>query len=473
MSTVGQNRRIADNAIPSLDKLLRHEILAQLIERHGRSLVVEESRAELDHQRALILQGKIDTTNTEHLTQRIEARVGATLQMSLQPVFNLTGTVLHTNLGRAPLAEEAIEAMTAVARGSANLEFDLLKGKRGDRDDHVEDWLCRLTGAEAATVVNNNAAAVLLMLNTLANRKEVPVSRGELIEIGGSFRMPEIMRRAGCRLVEVGTTNRTHLSDFAGSISQRTGTLLKVHTSNYVVQGFTADVADGALAKLARDHNLPYIVDLGSGALINMEVLGLPHETTVQETLANGADLVSFSGDKLLGGPQAGLIAGRADLIGKLKKNPMKRALRIDKVTLAGLAATLRLYANPDTLRSRLPTLRLLSRPVDDIRAVAERLCPVLQDRLGNKMTVAILQCHGQIGSGALPVENLESVALSIRPAGRPSGGTLKHLAAAFRALPVPVLGRISENALNFDLRCLEEETVWTTQLSELQVDRP
>ena len=473
MSTVGQNRRIADNAIPSLDKLLRHEILAQLIERHGRSLVVEESRAELDHQRALILQGKIDTTNTEHLTQRIEARVGAALQMSLQPVFNLTGTVLHTNLGRAPLAEEAIEAMTAVARGSANLEFDLLKGKRGDRDDHVEDWLCRLTGAEAATVVNNNAAAVLLMLNTLANRKEVPVSRGELIEIGGAFRMPGIMRRAGCRLVEVGTTNRTHLSDFAEAISQRTGTLLKVHTSNYVVQGFTADVADGDLAKMARDHNLPYIVDLGSGALINMEVLGLPHETTVQETLANGADLVSFSGDKLLGGPQAGLITGRADLIGKLKKNPMKRALRIDKVTLAGLAATLRLYANPGTLCSRLPTLRLLSRPVDDIRAAAERLRPVLQDRLGESMTEAIMQCHGQIGSGSLPAGNLESVALIMRPAGRPTGGKLKRLAASFRALPVPVLGRISENALNFDLRCLEEETVWTTQLSELQVDRP
>ncbi|SVE47479.1 uncharacterized protein METZ01_LOCUS500333, partial [marine metagenome] len=233
------------------------------------------------------------------------------------------------------------------------------------------------------------------------------------------------------RLVEVGTTNRTHLSDFAEAISQRTGTLLKVHTSNYVVQGFTADVADGDLAKLARAQDVPYIVDLGSGALINMEVLGLPHENTVQETLANGADLVSFSGDKLLGGPQAGLIVGRADLIGKLKKNPMKRALRIDKVTLAGLAATLRLYANHDTLRTRLPTLRLLSRPVDDIKAVALRLCPILQDRLGDKMTVAITQCHGQIGSGSLPVENLESVALTIRPAGRASGGKLKRLAAS------------------------------------------
>ncbi|MBT7758080.1 MAG: L-seryl-tRNA(Sec) selenium transferase, partial [Rhodospirillaceae bacterium] len=362
--------------------------------------------------------------------------------------------------------------MAAVARGAANLEFDLTKGRRGDRDDHVEDWLCRLTGAEAATVVNNNAAAVLLMLNTLANRREVPVSRGELIEIGGAFRIPEIMRRAGCRLVEVGTTNRTHLKDFTEAMTPRTGALMKVHTSNYVVQGFTAEVADTDLAALAHQHGVAYMVDLGSGSLIDMAALGLPHETTVRETLAQGADLVSFSGDKLLGGPQAGLIAGRADLIAKLKRNPMKRALRVDKVTMAALAATLRLYAHPESLQAKLPTLRLLTRPLDEIQAMAARLEPALRDALGDGAQVAIVPCSGQIGSGSLPVESLDSVALAITPdtGRRGTGGTLKRLATAFRGLPIPVLGRIGDGALHFDLRCLEDEAAWLRQLPELRV---
>ncbi|MFP6770859.1 MAG: L-seryl-tRNA(Sec) selenium transferase [Alphaproteobacteria bacterium] len=479
MSTPDPKPQDPQSTIPSLDRLLRQPELAQLLTRTGRQLVVEEARDELDLLRAGLAQGQLQgqgaDISLEGLAQRIEARVAGVLQMSLRPVFNLTGTILHTNLGRAPLAEEAIAAMTKVAGGAANLEFDLAKGKRGDRDDHVEDWLCRLTGAEAATVVNNNAAAVLLMLNTLANRREVPVSRGELIEIGGAFRMPEIMRRAGCRLVEVGTTNRTHPKDFAEAMTPRTGTLMKVHTSNYVVQGFTAEVSDRDLADLAHQHGLPYIVDLGAGALIEMRQLGLPHETTVRETLARGADLVSFSGDKLLGGPQAGLIAGRADLIAKLKKNPLKRALRVDKVTMAALAATLRLYANPDALREKLPALRLLSRPVADIAAAAERLAPVLAKHLPDGITVTITPCKGQIGSGSLPVESLDSVALSLSPAAgrgtsRGTGGTLKRLAAAFRALPVPVLGRIGGDALHFDLRCLEDEAAWLAQLRELQV---
>ena len=460
------------SAIPSLDRLLREPALAQLLSRTGRDLVVEEARAEVAQTRQRINRNKAIDVTLDALAQRIEARVASALAMSLQPVFNLTGTTLHTNLGRAPLAEEAIEAMSAVARGATNLEFDLTKGRRGDRDDHVEDWLCRLTGAEAATVVNNNAAAVLLMLNTLANRKEVPVSRGELIEIGGAFRIPEIMRRAGCRLVEVGTTNRTHLRDFSESLSPRTGTLMKVHTSNYVVQGFTAEVSDEDLSALAREHGIPYIVDLGAGSLIDMAALGLPHETTVTETLAKGADLVSFSGDKLLGGPQAGLIAGRADLIAKIKKNPMKRALRVDKVTMAALAATLRLYAQPETLQTKLPTLRLLTRPVADIQAMAERLNPILQATLGDTAQVRITSCTGQIGSGSLPVESLESVALSISPktTGRGLGGALKRLATSFRDLPMPVLGRISDDCLHFDLRCLEDEAAWLGQLTELRV---
>ena len=470
MSTLDPKQDNDRSDIPSLDRLLREPSLRQLLARTGRQLVLDEARAELSQLRQQRSQGK--DAGIDGLAHRIEARVGAALQMSLQPVFNLTGTILHTNLGRAPLAEEAIEAMAAVARGAVNLEFDLGRGRRGDRDDHVEDWLCRLTGAESATVVNNNAAAVLLMLNTLANRREVPVSRGELIEIGGAFRIPEIMRRAGCRLVEVGTTNRTHLKDFTEAMSPRTGALMKVHTSNYVVQGFTAEVADADLAALAHQHGLPYMVDLGSGSLIDMAALGLPHETTVRETLAKGADLVSFSGDKLLGGPQAGLIAGRADLIKKLKRNPMKRALRVDKVTIAALAATLRLYAHPESLQAKLPTLRLLTRPVDQIQALAERLVPALQKALGERAQVAIVPCGGQIGSGSLPVESLDSVALAITPntGRRGTGGALKRLATAFRALPVPVLGRISDDALHFDLRCLEDEAGWLGQLPELRV---
>ena len=481
-----RNPQDPQSNIPSLDRLLRQPALAQLLARTGRQLVVEEARAELALLRDRLANKSVAgqpadagldalanmdaLANLDALARRIEARVGGALQMSLRPVFNLTGTVLHTNLGRAPLAEEAIAAMTRVAGGAANLEYDLAKGKRGDRDDHVEDWLCRLTGAEAATVVNNNAAAVLLMLNTLANRREVPVSRGELIEIGGAFRMPEIMRRAGCRLVEVGTTNRTHLKDFVEAISPRTGVMMKVHTSNYVVQGFTAAVTDRDLADLAHENSLPYIVDLGAGALIEMKDLGLPHETTVQETLAQGADLVSFSGDKLLGGPQAGLIAGRADLIAKLKKNPLKRALRVDKVTMAALGATLRLYADPEKLREKLPTLRLLSRDIADIQAMAERLRPALQERLGDEIEVTITMCKGQIGSGSLPVESLDSVALTLSPiTKRGVGRALKRLAAAFRGLPVPVLGRIGGNALHFDLRCLEDEAAWLAQLPELQ----
>ena len=462
----------ARGVIPSLDRLLRAPSLQQLLARTGRQLVLDEARAELNQLRQQFGQGRSDDVNLDALTRRIEARVGAALQMSLLPVFNLTGTILHTNLGRAPLAEEAIEAMASVARGATNLEFDLANGRRGDRDDHVEDWLCRLTGAEAATVVNNNAAAVLLMLNSLASRREVPVSRGELIEIGGAFRMPEIMRRAGCRLVEVGTTNRTHLRDFADAMTSRTGALMKVHTSNYVVQGFTAEVSDQDLAALAHQHRLPYIVDLGAGALIDMAALGLPHETTVAETLAQGADLVSFSGDKLLGGPQAGLIAGRADLIAKLKRNPMKRALRVDKMTMAALAATLRLYAHPETLQARLPALRLLTRPLAEIQAMADRLGPALDASLGDLSQVEIVACTGQIGSGSLPVESLDSVALAITPktGRRGTGGALKRLAAAFRALPIPVLGRITEGALHFDLRCLEDEAAWLGQLAILQV---
>jgi len=458
-------------AIPSIDRLLRRDDAAALVAAHGRGLVTEALRDATATLREVLASHGVHAMPTDpagHLVVRAGRAIERLLDDTLKRVLNLTGTVLHTNLGRAPLPKEAIDAMVEAA-GASNVEYDLDSGRRGQRDSHVEGWLCRFTGAEAATVVNNNAAAVLLVLNTLARGMQVPVSRGELIEIGGAFRMPDIMARAGCRLVEVGTTNRTHLADFAAAINARTALIMKVHTSNYAVQGFTASVDERVLAALAHEQDLPFVDDLGSGSLVDMTRFGLPPEPTPAKAIEQGADLVTFSGDKLLGGPQCGIVVGRADLVAKLNRNPMKRAMRLDKVTLAALGAVLKLYTDPDRLAERLPALRLLARTRDDIERTARAALAPLAARLDGVAVVAVTECHSQIGSGALPVESLPSAALRITPCDG-SGATLDRLAGAFRRLPVPVIGRVADGALLFDARCLEDASELTGQIDGLDL---
>jgi L-seryl-tRNA(Ser) seleniumtransferase len=449
-------------ALPAVDLVLRAPQAAPLIEEYGRSLVLEAVRNALADRRRDGTGAAID-----ELVTASEATLARLMRPSQRRVFNLTGTVLHTNLGRAPLPEEAVAAAAEAMRSPSTLEYDVESGRRGERDDHVAPWLTRLTGAEAALVVNNNAAALLLALNALAAGREALVSRGELIEIGGSFRLPDIMQRAGTRLREVGTTNRTHLRDFADAIGPETGLILKVHTSNYEIQGFTAAVPAVRLAELAHRHDLPLVEDLGSGTLVDLDRWGLPHEPTVAEALKAGADLVTFSGDKLLGGPQAGLVVGRADLIAALAKNPLKRALRLDKIRLAALEAVLRLYADPDRLASRVPAVRLLARPHREIAALAERLLPKVAQALDGIAGVAAVETRSQIGSGALPVSLLPSAALALKPL-RPGGNAAETLARRLRRLPVPVIGRIEAGRVILDLRCLEDETGFAAQLERM-----
>lgn len=448
--------------LPSVDEILKTEALRVAITRFGRPSAVDAVREALAD-----LRGRKQTAEAGSVAAAAVQLLEARDRSSLRPVFNLSGTVLHTNLGRALIADVAIEAAVQAMRNTVSLEFDVGEGKRGERDDHVRALLCELTGAEDATIVNNNAAAVLLALNTLGQGRDAIVSRGELIEIGGAFRMPDIMARAGARLVEIGTTNRTHRKDYLGAIGPDTGLVLKVHTSNYRIEGFTAEVDARELAEMARAANVPLIHDLGSGTLVDLRRFGLKHEPTVAEAVADGADLVTFSGDKLLGGPQAGFIVGRKDLLAKINRNPMKRALRLDKVRLAMLEATLKLYRDPDRLAERLPTLRLLSRPFQEIETQAKRLRLVVAKSLGSDFSIEVVSCASQIGSGALPLETLSSAGLAISCAG--GGGALNQLASALRRLPRPVIGHIADQRLVLDLRCLDDEAGFITNLAALQ----
>jgi len=462
-------RPVTQTRLPAVDQLLRSDAGAALAARFGRAATVDAIRRTLDAIRQAARGGakaKTDAIRIARAAQELLEREDAP---SLRRVFNLTGTVLHTNLGRAVLPESAVAAAVAAMRSAVALEFDIGGGARGERDDHVRGLIREITRAEDACVVNNNAGAVLLVLNTFAAGKDAIASRGELIEIGGSFRLPDIMVRAGARLVEVGTTNRTHLKDYEQALGESTGLILKAHTSNYLIQGFTKAVPATELSALARARGVPFVHDLGSGALVDMRRYGLAPEPTVRESLAEGADLVTFSGDKLLGGPQAGIVAGRKDLVARVAKNPMKRALRLDKIRLAALEAVLKLYRDPDRLSETLPTLCYFTRPKADIATAAERLREAIGTAVGPDYSVSAVECTSQIGSGAQPLETLPSAGLAIVPIARKGAGRrLEALTQAFRNLPVPVIGRVKDDSLILDLRCLDDEAGFAAQLSQL-----
>ncbi|HVG03348.1 MAG TPA: L-seryl-tRNA(Sec) selenium transferase [Burkholderiaceae bacterium] len=455
--------------LPSVDRLLASPQLSAVAAEHGTLQVKRAVQEVLAGHRASIVAGAA-VPDSHALIEQVRLRLSQACASRLRPVFNLSGTVIHTNLGRTLLAEEAIAAVGTAMRSYTALEYDVASGGRGDRDHIVEDLLRELTGAEAATVVNNNAAAVLLSLKTLAARKEAIISRGELIEIGGAFRMPDIMKAAGCKLVEVGTTNRTHARDYEEACGPKTGLIVKAHWSNYAITGFIATVDDATLAKIAHAHGLPYMVDLGAGALIDLALHGLPKEPLPQESLAAGADVVTFSGDKLLGGPQAGLIVGRRDAIARIKKDPLKRALRVSKLTLAALESTLRIYASGHRLAERLPTLALLTRRQVDIRAACERIAGAVRTAIVPAFTATIEECASQIGSGSMPAERLSSAALVLRPSSKVSGRAIERLQERLRALPTPVIGRIADGALWLDMRCLwpREEAAFVENLETL-----
>lgn len=460
--------------LPSIDKLLRLPSVQALVSRHGHTLVAAEARALVDDLRAQALGGALpaDALLPDALGQSLAGRVAERLAPRMRRVINLTGTVIHTNLGRAVLPQAAIDHLVAMMAGPNNLEYELARGGRGDRDSIVEDLLCEITGAEAATVVNNNAAAVLLSLAALGGGREAIVSRGELVEIGGAFRMPDVMASAGAQMVEVGTTNRTHLQDYERAINERTALLMKVHTSNYMVQGFTSAVSEAELAPLARARGVALVSDLGSGSLIDMAKYGLPQEPTPQQMLQAGCDVVTFSGDKLLGGPQAGLIVGSKEFVTRIRKFPMKRALRLSKLPLAALEATLRLYLQPELLVRELPTLRWLTRSREQVGATAQVLLEPLRAALAPRYLVEPESMLSQIGSGSLPVERLPSSGLAIAPklSGKRGMGTaLDALAEALRGLPLPVIGRIADDRLLLDCRCIDDPSELLGQLGALR----
>lgn len=448
--------------IPAMNRLLERPVARAAAQRWSREEVVLALRELTAEVRAKVASGSpapesLDAWD-ELLLASLERRLGA---HNLRRVVNATGIILHTNLGRAVLSRPARALLEEASAGYCNLELDLATGGRGTRHAHVAEILTQVTGAEAGLVVNNNAAAVLLVLDTLARGREVIVSRGQLVEIGGAFRIPDVLARSGARLIEVGTTNKTRKSDYERAINPETGLLLRVHTSNFRVVGFTEEVSLAELVELGRKRGLPVVEDLGSGVLIDLSRYGLPAEPTVQQSVAAGADLVTFSGDKLLGGTQAGLIVGRAEMVARCARNPLMRALRVDKLTLAALEATLRLYRDPELAAREVPTLNMLTRPADEVRAAAESLLERMKAVLGDKAAVELVSDPAEAGGGSLPGAEVPSWAVAVSPG--PALGSLEECLERLREGDPPVIAHLAQDRLLFNLRTVlpgEEELI-------------
>ena len=450
------NKNLLYRSIPKVDVLLENQAIQEMIERYSRDSVMEAIRAEMDNLRAFI-GGCDEEDKAQEQIALLVSRIGDAVEKmhtpNMKKVINGTGTILHTNLGRAPISREHMRKAFDIVTGYSNLEYNLEKGRRGERYSHFEKLLCKITGAEAAIAVNNNASSVLLILSSLAKGGEVIVSRGELIEIGGKFRIPDVMTQSGATLVEVGTTNKTHVSDYEENITEETKALLKVHTSNYKIVGFTESVGIDELMPIAKEHDIPVIEDLGSGVLIDLSKYGLTYEPTVQESVAKGADVVCFSGDKLFGGPQAGIIVGKKKYIDMMKKNQLTRALRIDKFTAAALELVLQEYLSEEQAVQHIPVLRMITEPLDEVARRARSLARTIRST-DVPAKVDVVSCESQIGGGSLPMERIPSMAVAIRPKHE----SVAALEDQMRHLTVPMIPRTVNDTIMLDVRTIETE---------------
>ncbi|MBK5242758.1 MAG: L-seryl-tRNA(Sec) selenium transferase [Clostridium sp.] len=451
--------------LPKIDELLQEESIKEQLGNNIRGLVVDSIRETIESYRNAILKNEIESFTKEQVIIDSIKLLNKKNSPKLKKVINATGIVVHTNLGRSLLSKNAIEQVINVSGNYNNLEYDIEKGKRGSRYSHIEDILIKTTGAEAAMVVNNNAAAVMLVLDTLCREKEAIVSRGQLVEIGGSFRVPEIMKFSGAKLVEVGTTNRTHLYDYADNITENTGVMLKIHTSNFKIMGFTQEVSIEELVKLGNEKGIPVVEDIGSGVLIDYVKYGLQYEPTVQESIRKGLDVVTFSGDKMLGGPQAGIIVGKAKYIDKMKKNQLTRALRIDKMTLAALEGTLVHYLEEAEAIKNIPTLMMLLCPITELKKRAQKLKRKLQNKR-SKFTFMIDVDYSMVGGGSMPTEKMETYVIKVKS----DIFTAQQIEERLRMNKVAIIVRINNNEVLMDLRTLfqEDYEIITEAFSEM-----